>query len=181
MGAVRRLSVFEEIFEDGRQAGRQEVLGLVRGQLLRTLRTRFGDLPPDLSNRLHDLSLEQLTPLVDAAWEAPSLAAFRAGLPRDPAQPFPASQVAAWTIEDGEPSDLYRTMIEKGWRDGKADESYLELLRQVLPVTLRFRFGPLPPSFPSNFQGLTLEQLAYLVDAAWTDDSLDIFQARLPE
>ncbi|NJN66535.1 MAG: Rpn family recombination-promoting nuclease/putative transposase, partial [Chloroflexaceae bacterium] len=57
--------------EQGHQEERQRTIQ-------RALQVRFGGFPPDLAGRLVTLTAEQLEPLVEVAWLAPSLEAFLA-------------------------------------------------------------------------------------------------------
>jgi predicted transposase YdaD len=70
----------------GMEQGRQEgiLTGLERERLRtiqRALHLRFGPVPPTLSSHLETLRADQLEPLVEAAWLAPSLEAFVAQVP----------------------------------------------------------------------------------------------------
>jgi predicted transposase YdaD len=81
---------YQEILQEGIlkgvEQGRQEgiLTGLERERLRtiqRALHLRFGPAPPTLSSHLETLRADQLEPLVEAAWLAPSLEVFVAQVP----------------------------------------------------------------------------------------------------
>jgi predicted transposase YdaD len=79
-------------------------------------------------------------------------------------------RIMRWDMVVLEQSPWYREIVERGRSE--------ELQRQVLRAIER-RFGQIPPDLPASIEGLSLEQLDSLVEAAWTDDSLAAFRARL--
>jgi len=83
----------------GWEEGREEGLQIARRRTIqRALQLRFGAAPPDLVSRLEPLKADQLEPLVDAAWLAPSLEAFIAEVP-PPAPPDNGDETSAARAE----------------------------------------------------------------------------------
>jgi predicted transposase YdaD len=84
-------------------------------------------------------------------------------------------QIMRWDMAVLEQSPWYQEIIERGIERGRLEE-----LRRQVRHALERRFGAAPPEVVATLEGLGIEQLEPLVDAAWTDDSLAAFQARLP-
>jgi predicted transposase YdaD len=63
---MRESVIYQDIFLEGRAEGRKEEALSV---ITRQLRRRFGELTPDLEQRLQALSLTQLENLIDALWD----------------------------------------------------------------------------------------------------------------
>jgi predicted transposase YdaD len=79
-------------------------------------------------------------------------------------------QIMRWDMFVLEESPFYQEIIE---------HAVSKALRQQILRALEQRFGPLPEDVSAQLARLDQEQLDPLVPAAWTDDSLATFLARL--